>query len=123
MRIRLPTLALKNPEETSPEVQNRGIMVCFHCPTPTPRPIPIPIPIPIKLGSIAMCRSVSTEPTPTPMHVPIPIPVGTVPNLAPISGTDKIGFTSDFHSNFELEGASESVLVEPLYILSVSVSV
>ena len=56
------------------------LMVCFHCPTPIPTLTPIPIPM--KLGSIKMCRTVSTEPRPIP--IPIPIPMATIPILAPI---------------------------------------
>ena len=62
------------------QLKSYGIMVCFHCPTPIPTPTPIPIPM--KLGSIKMCRTVSTEPRPIPM--PIPIPMATVPILAHI---------------------------------------
>ena len=52
------------------------LMVCLHCPTPIPTPIPIPIPM--KLGSMMMCRTVSTEPIPIPIAIPILIPMGTV---------------------------------------------
>ena len=58
------------------------LIVCFHCPTPIPTPTPIPIPM--KLGSIKMCRTVSTEPRLIPILIPIPIPMATVPILAPI---------------------------------------
>ena len=52
-----------------------SFMVHFHCPTP----------IIMKLGSMIMCRTVSTEPTPIPIVIPNPIPMATVPNLAPIT--------------------------------------
>ena len=52
-----------------------SVMVHFHCPTP----------IPMKLGSMIMCRTVSTEPTPIPIVIPNPIPMAAVPNLAPIT--------------------------------------
>ena len=57
-------------------------MVCFHCTTPIPTQTPIPIPM--KLGSIKMCKTVSTEPRLIPMPIPIPIPMATVPILASI---------------------------------------
>ena len=75
----------ERPTPRSPGTRRKknGLMVCFHCPIPIP--MPILIPIPMKLGSMIMCRSVSTEPTPIPIVIPIPNPMATVPNLAPIS--------------------------------------
>ena len=73
-----------------------GFMVCFHCPIPIPTPIPIPIPM--KLGSMIMCRTVSTEPTLIPIVIPIPIPMATVPNLAQILVPIRWNLSS-FHSN------------------------
>ena len=46
---------------------------------------PIPAPIPMKLGSIIMCKTVSTEPTLISIVIPILMQMGTVPNLTLIS--------------------------------------
>ena len=51
----------------------------------------------MKLGSMIMCRTVSTEPRPIP--IPIQIPMATVPNLAPISVLIRWNLTN-FHCNF-----------------------
>ena len=79
-----------------------GLMVCFHCLTL------IPTPIPMKLGSMIMCRTVSTEPRPIP--IPIPIPMATVPNLAPISVLIRWNL-SNFHCNFYIGIGRSEVFV------------
>ena len=52
----------------------------------------------MKLGSMIMCRTVSTEPIPIPIVIPILIPMATVPNLAPILVLIRWNLSS-FHSN------------------------
>ena len=52
----------------------------------------------MKLGSMIMCRTVSTEPIPIPIVIPILIPMATVPNLAPILVPIRWNLSS-FHSN------------------------
>ena len=67
------------------------VMVCFHWPTP----------ISIKLGSIIMCRTVSTEPIPIAIVIPVIMCMGTVPNLTLILVLI-MWFVTDFQCYFAL---------------------